>query len=154
MMPNSSPDTLEETQANSRASVSTFQSTVDWEAHLEALPLATWICDPEQKGLFLNRACRRLLGVVAPEKMKRQDWERPLHPDDRASYLRAWDRFMNGSAARFKRVVKWRRPDTGQIVQLAVRAQKLSCGQLQGWIRPAHVEQVLAKLEELAYVRR
>ena len=129
-------------------------SAQDWEAHLEALPLATWIGAPDGKEVFVNQACRRLLGVTHLNQVTDRGWVRHLHPDDRADYVKAWDRFLNGQTARFRKIVRWTRPDTGQTVQLAVRAQKLSCGQFQGWIRPAHVEQALAKLEELAHVRR
>ena len=61
---------------------------------------------------------------------------------------------MNGLSSRFKESVRWVRPDTGQTTRIVLRAQKLLCGQLQGWIRTAAAEQALAKLEKLTYVRR
>jgi PAS domain S-box-containing protein len=125
----------------------------DWEAHLEALPLATWIGDSCGRNVFANQAFRSLLGVTRLDQIADRRWERHIHPDDRASYIRHWDRFISGQGARFKATVRWVRLDTGQTVQLAVRAQKLSSGQFQGWARPAHVEQALARLEELTYVR-
>lgn len=116
--------------------------------------MATWIGDPGGNKVFVNQAYRRLLGVTSLDQIANRGWEKHLHALDRGHYVAAWNRFVNGQSARFKQTVRWIRPDTGQTVQLAVRAQKLSCGQFQGWIRPAHVEQALAKLEELAYVRR
>ena len=78
---------------------------VNWEAHLEALPLATWIvrfdaepslsqnqyiqvrdpCGP----VFANRACREVLGLATvPDDQGA--WSRYLHPEDRQASLMAW----------------------------------------------------------------
>lgn len=127
--------------------------TVDWQAHLEVLPLASWIADFDGGEIFVNKACRELLGVPDFGKVNYRGWGRFVHPDDRDEYIKAWDLFITGFAARFREIVRWIRPDNGQIIKVAVRAQKLRCGQVQGWIRSAHIEQALSKLEELAYVR-
>ena len=127
---------------------------VDWEAHLEALPCATWIGNPTGGSVFINQAYRRILGVHSLDEVQGDRWNKHIHPDDRNSYVKAWERFMHGLSSRFKESVRWVRPDTGQTTRIVVRAQKLLCGQLQGWIRTAAAEQALAKLEKLTYVRR
>ncbi len=127
-------------------------ASVDWRGHLEALPLATWIGNPDGSSVFVNLAYRRLLGVVDIKTVADRRWEGHLHPDDREHYVQAWDLFVEGQDARFKQTVRWIRPDTGQTVKFAVRAQKLCCGQYQGWIRTNTAEQALATLEGLTYV--
>jgi PAS domain-containing protein len=137
---------------------------VDWEAHLEALPLATWILqtrpeqgssyeDPSCGPFFANSACREALGITA-ELAQEGDWTRYLHPEDRQSTLVAWADFLEGKNARFQRHVRWIRPDTKETVSLAVRAQKLLCGDIQGWLRSAAAEEALSRLEELTHARR
>lgn len=123
---------------------------VDWEAHLEALPVATWIGDPTGGNVFVNRAYRRLLGVQDLSDVVDRGWEKHVHPDDRDSYIKQWDLFVDGLAARFKETARWVRPDTRQTVLLSVRAQKLFCGQFQGWIREANMEQALQRLEAIS----
>ena len=136
---------------------------VDWEAHLEALPLATWIIqiragpsstheDPECGPFFINRACREALGLT-PGRIEERYWTRYLHPEDRQDTLVAWTDFLDGKTARFHRIVRWVRPDTKETISLAVRAQKLLCGDIQGWLRSAAAEDALSRLEELAHVR-
>lgn len=147
---------------------------IDWKAHLEALPLATWIvrCDaqPSQSQnqylspccgpLFANHACRDALGISdgAGELDFRdwgQDhWSRYLHPEDRQDCLVAWSDFLQGHTPRFHRVLRWIRPEDKATVSLSVRAQRLHCGDIQGWIRSAAAEQALSRLEELTHVRR
>ena len=131
-------------------SVGVSRGTVDWEAHLEALPMATWIGDPTGGNVFVNRAYRRLLGVYDLDDVADRGWEKHVHPDDRETYVRQWNLFVDGVAARFKETIRWIRPDTGQTVLLSVRAQKLVCGQFQGWIREANMEQALEKLETIS----
>lgn len=126
---------------------------VDWQAHLEALPLATWISEPKGGNIFVNQAYRRLLGVHSLDEVSGEKWARQVHPDDRKAYVRAWHRFVNGMGARFRETMRWVRPDTGQTIKLAVRVQKLRCGKFQGWIRAAVAEQAIASLERLTYVR-
>lgn len=138
---------------------------VDWEAHLEALPLATWITivrygNPDSNGLtaaarcgpiFVNRACRELLGLAPKDASTIPPWADYLHPDDREASLRIWADFVEGRIPRFSRTIRWVRPDTQKIVSLAVRAQKLHCGDIQGWLRTAGMEDAISRLEELAY---
>lgn len=129
---------------------------VNWEAHLEALPLPTWImgfhaehCGP----VFANRACREILGLSQtpdePEAVTRY-----LHPEDRKPCLEAWESFLQGYQERFHQIVRWIRPDTKETVTLSMRAQRLLCGDIQGWIRSAAAEQALSRLEELCDARR
>jgi PAS domain-containing protein len=137
---------------------------VDWEAHLEALPVPTWIIhtragpdaaheNSECGPFFVNGACREALGLT-PELVKGREWTRYLHPEDRHGTLVAWTDFLEGKSARFHRIVRWIRPDTKETVSLAVRAQKLLCGDIQGWLRSAAAEQALSRLEELTHGRR
>ena len=127
--------------------------TVDWQAHLEVLPLASWIADFDGGEIFVNKACRELLGVSDLAPVIYRSWENFVHPDDRSDYVKAWDLFITGCAARFRETVRWIRPDNGKTVTLAVRAQKLGCDRFQGWIQSARLEQALLRLEELAHVR-
>lgn len=134
---------------------------VNWEAHLEALPLPTWItqtrdspsgeleCGP----VFLNHACRDALGLTQ-ELADEGLWIRYLHPEDRQACLVAWTDFLKGKTARFRQVLRWIRPDTKGTVSLSVRAQKLLCGDIQGWLRSTAAEAALSRLEELTHVRR
>ena len=141
----------------------------NWEAHLEALPLPTWImgfhaeaslsqgcylsaaehCGP----VFANRACREILGLSQtpdqPEAVTRY-----FHPEDRKPCLEAWESFLQGYQQRFHQIVRWIRPDTKETVTLSMRAQRLLCGDIQGWIRSAAAEQALSRLEELCDARR
>jgi PAS domain-containing protein len=136
---------------------------VDWEAHLEALPLATWIahCDFEPSmsqhqylwscgPVFANRACREILGISAAPP---EDVTVYVHPEDRQVCLEAWLDFMEGKTARFHQTLRWIRPDTKETVSLSVRAQKLLCGDIQGWLRSAAAEAALSRLEELIHDR-
>ena len=125
-------------------------SSVDWQAHLDDLPMATWISDLRGEEFYVNGACRRLLGVISSEELADRDWEENLHPDDREHYITAWDEFATSSDQRFQQTVRWIRPHNGEIVNLAVRAQRLSSGQFQGWIRPANGEEALEKMERIA----
>lgn len=137
---------------------------INWEAHLEALPLATWIlsaaalptCDPSTARagpVFFNQACRQLLGFAgqAPEE---DSWLRYIHPEDQQACLVAWTAFVDGQTARFHQLLRWIRPDTKETVSLSVRAQKLLCGDIQGWLRSAAAEAALSRLEELIHDRR
>lgn len=142
------PHSRETVKAVLSAGVS--RGTVDWEAHLEALPMATWIGDPSGGNVFVNRAYRRLLGVDDLDVVADRGWEKHVHPDDRESYVRQWNLFVDGMAARFMETTRWIRPDTGATVLLSVRAQKLTSGQVQGWIREANMEQALQKLEAIS----
>ena len=139
---------------------------MNWEAHLETLPLATWIvrfdAEPSQSQnqylspteqcgpVFANRACREALGITA-EHAQTGRWLRYLHPEDRQTTLVAWSDFLSGRSDRFQRLLRWIRPDTKEIISLAVRAQKLHCGDIQGWLRTASMEDAISRLEELAY---
>lgn len=123
---------------------------VDWKSHIEQLPLATWICNPDGKCAFLNLACKRLLGVFQPQDLAGEKWTRHVHPDDLEPYLKSWKQFVHSKAHRFKEKLRWIRPDTGQAVALNVRVQKLNSGRFQGWIREATAESALSRLEELS----
>ena len=131
---------------------------LDWEAHLEALPLATWItrtrADPQGAlvcgSVFLNGACRDALGVTEGPA-EDGAWTRYLHPEDRQGVLSAWAAFVEGRSPRFDQVLRWIRPDTKETVSLAVRAQKLLCGDIQGWLRSTAAEEALSRLEELTH---
>lgn len=147
---------------------------VNWEAHVEALPLATWIISrdaqvadfsihdgsPERlrgcEQVFLNQACRDLLGFGSNGSPAATCWQRYLHPDDRPACLVAWRDFIEGRTPRFSVIVRWIRPDSKDLgptrwetISLAVRAQRLLCGDIQGWLRPTRVEQALSRLAEL-----
>ena len=136
---------------------------VNWEAHVEALPLPTWIIGQDSEAslsqgqdvfrgceqVFLNQACRELLGFTSRDSPSVTTWSRYLHPEDRSACLVAWNDFIEGRALRFGRTLRWIRPDTKETVSLAVRAQRLLCGDIQGWIRPTTVEQALTRLAEL-----
>ena len=136
---------------------------VNWEAHVEALPLPTWIIGQDTEAshsqshdslrgceqVFLNQACRELLGFTSRDFPSVTSWQRYLHPEDRPACLVAWHDFIEGRATRFSAITRWIRPDTKEIISLAVRAQRLLCGDIQGWIRPTRVEQALSRLAEL-----
>jgi PAS domain-containing protein len=141
---------------------------VNWEAHLEALPLPTWITQTRESPggalecgpVFLNRACRDALGITR-ELAEEGLWTRYVHPEDRQACLVAWTDFLEGRTTRFHQTLRWIRPDTKDLdpakretVSLAVRAQKLLCGDIQGWLRSTAAEAALSRLEELTHVRR
>ncbi len=137
---------------------------VNWEAHLEALPLATWILSSEASPrcesqtaragpVFFNQACRQLLGFTGQAPAE-DFWLRYIHPEDQQDVFDAWTDFVDGRAARFSKHLRWIRPDTKETVFLVARAQKLLCGDIQGWIRSAAAEAALSRLEELAHAKR
>ncbi len=140
---------------------------LNWEAHLEALPLATWIVrfddTPSQSQnqniqrqcgpVFLNQACRELLGLSGTPDAQ-ESWLRYVHPEDQQACLVAWNAFVEGRSPRFHRLLRWIRPDTKEVVNLAARAQKLLCGDIQGWLRSAAAEEALSRLEGLTHARR
>ena len=136
---------------------------LNWEAHLEALPLATWIIGQDTEvslsqnqeilrgceQVFLNQACRELLGFTSRDSPSVSSWHHYLHPEDRAACLVAWRDFIEGREPRFSTITRWIRPDTKEVISLAVRAQRLLCGDIQGWLRPTRAEQALSRLAEL-----
>lgn len=143
---------------------------VNWEAHVEALPLPTWIISQDSEAsqsqsqdslrgceqVFLNQACRELLGFTSNDSPSVASWQRYLHPEDRPACLVAWHDFIEGRAPRFSTITRWIRPDTKDLgparretISLAIRAQRLLCGDIQGWLRPTRVEQALSRLAEL-----
>lgn len=142
--------------------------SINWEAHLEALPLPTWIIgqDTEQRSqegfqgydraalakgqLFLNQACRDLLGLTSQDAPGAASWLRYIHPEDQQACLVAWNDFVSGRQARFGKTLRWIRPKDKSTISVVVRAQRLLCGDIQGWLRPALAEQALSRLEELA----
>jgi PAS domain-containing protein len=136
---------------------------VKWEGHLKALPLATWIlsaealprCNPRTATagpVFFNQACRELLGFS--DQAPAEDlWLRYIHPEDQQAVQAAWADFVDGRSARFEKILRWIRPDSKEIVTLAARAQKLLCGDIQGWLRSAAAEAALSKLEGLIHAR-
>lgn len=137
---------------------------VNWEAHLEALPLATWIMSAEalpccstqetpSGPVFLNQACRELLGFASGAPAE-DSWARYIHPEDQQACLVAWNAFVDGREPVFRQVLRWIRPDTKEIVSLAARAQKLLCGDIQGWLRTNAAEAALDRLEELTHAKR
>jgi hypothetical protein len=88
-------------------------------------------------------------------------WTRYVHPEDRQACLVAWTDFLEGRTTRFQQTLRWIRPDTKDLdpakretISLAVRAQKLLCGDIQGWLRSTAAEAALSRLEELTHVRR
>lgn len=113
---------------------------VDWNSHLESLPCPTWIGESNGESVHTNLAYRRLLGVVDPQELAELGWEEHLHPDDRKRYVKAWDLFVSGFRERLEELVRWIRPDTGETITLAVKAQRLAGGQFQGWVRLAQAE--------------
>jgi PAS domain-containing protein len=123
---------------------------VDWESHVELLPLATWTCTANGTDVFVNRACRRLLGVTSIGQLLENRWVSRLHPTGRESYLKSWNRFLKSFDARFKAQVRWTRPDSGRTITLEVRVQRLNRDRFQGWIRKATAELALSKLERIA----
>jgi PAS domain S-box-containing protein len=127
------------------------RTAVDWESHIERLPLATWVCSTDGSDVFLNRDCRTLLGVADLNHVLNGAWTNSLHSDDRDDYMRAWSEFINSSTARFKAQARWVRPDTGQVVPLRVRVQRLNNYKFQGWVQKATAELALSKLEEISY---
>jgi PAS domain-containing protein len=145
-----------------------LQPKIDWKAHLEALPLATWIVRCERRSdqrvglacgpLFANQACRDALGLRTSvgdlENGYPGRWHDYLHPEDSQSCLQAWKQFLEGRTPRFQQTLRWIRPDTKEVISLAVRAQKLLCGDIQGWLRSTAAEAALSRLEELTHVRR
>lgn len=126
---------------------------IDWNSHLESLPCASWLGEADGKSVHINLACRRLLGVANPQELAEQGWEEHVHPDDRRRYVKSWDLFISGLRERFEEYVRWVRPDTGDVVPLAVKAQRLVGGQFQGWARLAQAELALNKLKEISRVR-
>jgi PAS domain S-box-containing protein len=124
---------------------------VDWQSHLEVLPLATWTCTTDGKDVFVNRACRRLLGITSTKEILAGKWTSNIHRSDRDSFLKSWQRFLRSSTARFRAQVKWVRPNTGQTITLAVRVQRTNANRYQGWLKEAVAELALTKLEEIAY---
>ena len=78
---------------------------VNWEAHVEALPLPTWIIGQDTEAVelsvrdgspeslrgceqvFLNQACRELLGFTSDDSPSLPSWQRYLHPKDRPASL-------------------------------------------------------------------
>lgn len=111
---------------------------INWEAHVEALPVATVILGPSPKSgadvRASNAAARALLDVphfhdVHPSKgyVRSRDWQ-PL--------LAAWVAFAEGRTARFEHRFGWNKAD-GSAIQLQAHAQKLLCGDIILWLRPA-----------------
>lgn len=146
------PDTTHSANGGPEALVSlrpNFRTLVDWESHLEVLPLAAWIGNPDGSAVYVNQAYRRMLGISELDDVLDGKWMDFLHPKDRKEYVRSWNTFMESSAARFRERVRWVRPDNGQTIRIKVRAQRLDSGKLQGWIRENTADQALAKLEEL-----
>lgn len=132
-----------------RTTTNSSELRVDWEGHLEALPLATWIGDPAGDNIFVNRAYRELLGVTHLRQVEGRLWADLVHPEDRPAYNEAWQDFVEGRSQRFLQRVRWIRPVDGREINLVVRAQKLEHGQIQGWLRTDVIEQALSKLEGL-----
>lgn len=128
--------------------------TVDWQSHLEAFPCATWIGDSDGGNTYVNLAYRRLLGVVSLQLVTGRGWEQYVHPEDQADYVAAWDHFVEGLSERFEQNVRWIRPDTGDTISIAVRAQRVAGNKFQGWVRPSHAEHALARLEEVSHGRK
>jgi PAS domain-containing protein len=136
---------------------------LDWQSHLDSLPLAAWIlcteavpkCSPQTASVgpvYFNQACRKLLGF--PQAPVEDSWLRYIHPEDQQATLIAWNDFVDGRAARFEKTLRWIRPDTKETVSLAARAERLRCGDIQGWIRSAAADAALSRLEVLAHARR
>jgi PAS domain-containing protein len=135
---------------------------LDWKEHVEAVPVASWIVHYSSKPdisqwerlsarercgpVFANRACRELLGLAQGHSPSLA-----LHPADTKACLSAWDDFLEGRSERFHQTFRWIRPDTKEIVTLIARAQRLRCGDIQGWLRPATAEDALSRLEGLTH---
>jgi PAS domain S-box-containing protein len=127
---------------------------VNWEAHLEGLPFAAWIGNPDGSNVFVNQAYRSLLGITKIEQVLDNGWSAFIHPADREEYEKDWAQFLESSASRFKARIRWLCPDTGHQLKLKIRAQKLDNGQIQGWVCKSTAEFALSKLEEIAHDRR
>lgn len=123
---------------------------IDWRGHVESLPLPMWVGAPDGGNLYVNDAYCRLLGVT--RRMLVSDWRWADHviQEERDAYVAAWRDFVNGKKKRFEEVIYWRRPVDGQLVRVAVKAQRLAGGEFQGWLRRATHENTLERLEELA----
>ena len=126
------------------------QLEIDWEAHLEELPVASWIGDSKGGNVFVNRAYRELLGVSHLDLVHDFGWANYVHPDDVEGYVKAWQDFVDHRSEKFRELVRWVRPDNYQVCHFAVRAQRLESGQFQGWVRLADMESSLSRLERLS----
>ena len=120
---------------------------IDWSAHLEALPLATWI--EGKNGIYANQLCRDLLGFPALMLSPQAEWITHVHPSDSPRVRRLWLEFMEGRSNRFADALMWVRPDNGETVLIVVRVQHLLCGDLQGWARLSDLEEVSWRLREI-----
>lgn len=126
------------------------QIEIDWEAHLEEMPVACWIGDSQGGNVFVNRAYRELLGVSHLDLVHDFAWADYVHPDDVEGYVKAWQAFVDRRSEKFQELVRWVRPDNYQICHFAVRAQRLDSGHFQGWVRPSDMEQSLSRLERIS----
>lgn len=123
---------------------------INWNSHLERLPVAAWACSYDGKKLHLNQACRRLLGVFSANDLKDGRWNNHVHYKERQAVLDSWNEFLRSPAPYFRAQFRWTKPDRGRTVHLAVRVQRLSGGWFKGWVREAGAELALARLEELS----
>ena len=76
-----------------------LRNRVDWESHLEVLPLAAWIEYPDSCGVYVNQAFRRMLALTRPEDIEDERWMDFLHPKDRRAYVKSWNAFLASNAA-------------------------------------------------------
>lgn len=127
---------------------------IDWVAHLEELPIASWIGDSKGGNVYVNRAYRELLGVSNLDLVTDFKWAEFVHPDDVKGYVKAWQAFVDKKTDKFQELARWVRPDNYQICKFAVRAQRLDSGHFQGWVRLADMENSLSRLERISNGRR
>lgn len=123
---------------------------IDWRGHVESLPLPMWVGALDGSNLYVNDAYCRLLGVDRPMLVDGWSWADHVIDEERDAYVASWRDFVTGKKRRFEEVIHWRRPFDGQLIRVAVKAQRLASGQFQGWLRRATQEDALKLLEALA----
>jgi PAS domain S-box-containing protein len=62
---------------------------------IESLPQLVWASGPDGKCDYLNRQWVEFTGIPESEQLG-HNWLKPLHPDDRARVLQAWEKAVDG----------------------------------------------------------
>ena len=136
-----------------RAASALRESEARFAALANSAPVLIWVSGPE--GLeYANRTAAEFFGVDE-EQVKRYTWERYIHPDDRAAYVRTYQEHY---AARepFETQIRLRRADGAYRWMKSVALPRLADGDFLGYVASCveiedlkHAEEALHEADSL-----
>jgi PAS domain S-box-containing protein len=96
-------------------------------------PVGIFMCDPDGKNVYTNRAINAQLGRPMAEELGDR-WPEHLHPDDQARVLRAWRKYLVDPAGGYDVELRAVRSDGSERILHVSASPVHECGRLLGHV--------------------